>query len=182
MIYPESRGDYYSKHWSETEFNAQLEILYDSEIFLGVTNEGFVRLSLVEKTFEIIKGLFGGTDCSTEQRIQAAWLKFLYYGEAHNFLKDHHLDRLQGRIKYSPLARTSVDFLFQELKHYHNNQSSESESNYLDRLRDAISNYHEKTRFLCVQVYGHVYYVLQYWTQKNYLLSEILPYNYLKKL
>ena len=147
MIYPESRGDYYSKHWSETEFNAQLEILYDSEIFLGVTNEGFVRLSLVEKTFEIIKGLFGGTDCSTEQRIQAAWLKFLYYGEAHNFLKDHHLDRLQGRIKYSPLARTSVDFLFQELKHYHNNQSSESESNYLDRLRDAISNYHEKNSF-----------------------------------
>lgn len=143
MIYPEQRGDYFPKLWSETEFNDQFDLLMDEEAFVVTTARGFTQISLIEKIAQFVKSLFGGTDYSQKQRVQAAWLKFLYYGEAQGFLKKEHLDRLQVRVKYP------LDYFDPAIKKMANeleNRSifSTSHSDYLDHLREIVIDYHSQ--------------------------------------
>lgn len=144
MIYPESRGDFYPRTWSEFEFDAQVEVLADSETYIGVAEEGFARLSLIQKIMQFIKGFFGGTDCSTEERIQAAWLRFVYYGEAHGLLKEEHRNSLRGRINTAHSGSSPSKSFLQEIDHfYYVGNHSESKSDYLGRLRGKVADYHQ---------------------------------------
>lgn len=144
MIYAESRGDFYSRTWSEFEFDAQVEVLTDPETYVGVTEEGFVRLSLIQKIMQFIKGVFGGTDCSTEERIQAAWLKFIYYGEAHGLLKEEHRNSLRGRINATYAGSSPSKSFLQEIDNfYYYGNNSESKSDFLERLRGKVTDYHQ---------------------------------------
>jgi tetratricopeptide (TPR) repeat protein len=142
MIYPEQLADYYSTSWNATEFDDQFEILMDNEAFVAMTTAGFVRLNIIEKIGEIIKGFLGGTDYSQRHRVQAAWLKFLYYGEAHHLLKEGQIERLRHRISY-PYEHfdIAIDQLFKEVSDYHQ-YFNESTSEHLSKLRNIVTDYH----------------------------------------
>lgn len=145
MIYPEQRGDYFSKYWTASEFNAQFNILMDEEAFVAIHEEGFIRLSFLEKIGQIIKGLFGGTDYSQGYRVQAIWLKFLYYGETHGFLTEDHIERLGNRISYPyTYFDPAIEKLFNELKDNNHQLSTELETTHLNNLRDILTDYHRR--------------------------------------
>lgn len=143
MIYPEQRGDFFPKMWNETEFNQQFDLLMDAQSFVATTEKGFIQISLVEKIAQFVKNLFGGTDYSKKQRVQAAWLKFLYYGEAQKFLKKAHIDRLHDRLNY-PIGYfdPAIKKMAFELENRH--LSSTSTSDYLNHLREIVIDYHNK--------------------------------------
>ena len=83
---------------------------------------------------QFIKGFFGGTDCSTEERIQAAWLRFIYYGEAHGLLKEEHRNSLRGRINTAHSGTSPTKNFLQEIDYfYYDGNHSESKSDYLGR-------------------------------------------------
>ncbi len=142
MIYPEQREDCYSKSWSATEFNDQLEILLEEETYVAATDDGFVRLNIIGKIMEIIKGFLCGTNETQHHRIQAAWLKFIYYGEAHGFLEDKQIERLRYRISY-PYEKfdAAIDQLFKAVSDHHQ-YPAESTSDHLSHLRDILTDYH----------------------------------------
>lgn len=142
MIYPEQRGDYCPKSWNATEFDIQFDILTDEEAFAAVAEDGFIRLNLIEKIAEIIKGFFGGTDYSQKQRVQAVWLKFLYYGEAHGFIKEEHIERLGQRMSYpSQSFDPAMGKLFKELSDYRRFADG-NKSEHLQSLRNIVTDYH----------------------------------------
>lgn len=144
MIYPEQQADYLSKTWNSSEFDTQFDLLMDEEAFIATTDQGFVHLSLVEKIMQVVKRFLGGTDHSQDQRVQAAWLKFLYYGEAHELIKEEHIERLQRRITYSstPLD-PNIEKLFKEIQNQHQS-FVESSDDHLSNLRNIITDYHQQ--------------------------------------
>lgn len=145
MIYPEMREDYYPKTWDSAEYDTQLNILLDTSSYLAATEEGFVRLTLLEKIGQVLKGLLGGTNHSAEKRIQAAWLKFLYYGEAQGFLKEKQLQQLLQHVTYSPEPiHPAIKSLFNQIHDYHLNWNKVSESDHFKQLRDIVSDYHRQ--------------------------------------
>lgn len=147
MIYPEQRGDFFPKMWNTAEFDSQFDLLMDDEAFIATTEQGFVQLNLFEKIGQFVKTFFGGTDYSQKQRVQAAWLKFLYYGEAQGFLNDKHIERLRQRIKYPvQCVDPSIDEMFKKLSRYHNAQEY-SCSDHLEDLREIVEAYHQKNAF-----------------------------------
>lgn len=144
MIYAESRGDFYSRTWTEVQFDAQLQIVEDPEAYVAITDEGFIRLSLIERIVEFVKGLFGGIDAASEERIQAASMKFLYYGEAHDFLTHKHLNRLRSRFSLTD-AKSPIRSFVQEMDSFHIYRSEHaSKSEYLGRLRGLVTDYHRR--------------------------------------
>jgi hypothetical protein len=144
MIYPGMRGDYYSKMWNATEYDAQLDILLDQQSYIAVSEEGFARLTLIEKIGQVIKGLFGGTDLTGEHRVQGAWLKFLYYGEVQGFLKEEHMERLRSRIRFSPQRlHPAIEKAFKQIEEYHSQRNRVSESDHFRQLREIVTDYHQ---------------------------------------
>lgn len=144
MIYPESRGDYFTKSWTPHEFKEQFEVAADLKAYVGVTEEGMMRLNIFGKIRELLKGIFGGTNRSTEQRVHAAWMKFLYYGEAQGALSQDQIDRLRSRINYTPLANTPVGQFFHEMQVFHNEPTKKSKSEHLESLRQRIIDFHQR--------------------------------------
>lgn len=144
MIYAEQRGDYFPKTWNKTEFDQQFNLLMNAESFIAITEKGFIQISLLEKIGQFAKSLLGGTDYSQKQRVQGAWLKFLYYGEAQGFLIQEHIDRLQDRISYP------VDYFDPAIKKISNQLTSHrlfsnpSTSDHLKNLREVVIDYHGK--------------------------------------
>jgi|GEM_PF-4414891 len=140
MIYPEQRGDCYPRSWNRAEFDVQFDIYMDKDASIAATTEGFVRLNLIEKICQVIKRILGGTDLSQKERVEAAWLKFLYYGEAHGWITESHLKRLQGRLSEGlcPFNQT-VSALFQE-----RGLSLQDTSEHLRDLREIVVNYHQR--------------------------------------
>ncbi|MBA2368509.1 MAG: hypothetical protein H0V82_05735 [Candidatus Protochlamydia sp.] len=140
--YPQNRPDFYFKVLNETQYNEQLKILTSrpEEFYIGFDeNAGFVRLSLVSKIYETIKGLFGFGDQSDQTRVEAEWLKFLYYGEARGFLTDQRLTTLRGRFYYTNLSvLPSALKLFKKIQKQHHTPSSER----LARMRAVVIDYH----------------------------------------
>ena len=144
MIFAESRGDFYPRSWSQIEFDTQFEILMDPQGYSGVTEEGFVSFSLVDRIIEFIKSFFGGTDHASEERVQAAAIKFLYYGETHHYVTDRHLYRLISLDPSSFLAQGIVKSFVQEMQVHHFQKSAESSSEFYGRLRGLVSDYHAR--------------------------------------
>lgn len=152
MIYPGMRGDYYSKMWNATEYEAQLDILLDQQSYIAVHEEGFARLTLIEKIGQVVKGLFGGTDLTEEHRVQGAWLKFLYYGEVQGFLKEQQLERLRSRIRFSSQRlHPAIENTFKKIEAYHSQRNIAwvAESDHFRQLREIVTDYHQRhTSFL----------------------------------
>ncbi len=143
MIYPEICGDYYSKNWDAEEYESQFEILLDETSYSAAKEEGFVRLSSIEKVQQFFKGCVGLTDYSQTERIQAAALKFLYFGEAHGFLDTNQLNRLQRKINLN-LGPQDPAFnqIFREIQDYRHRNIPLSE--HLNHLRVIVLDYHKR--------------------------------------
>lgn len=143
MIYREQCADYFSKSWNAAEFQNQFNLLMDKEALIGVTKEGFIQLGILEKIGQVLKNFIGGTDNSQKERVQAAWLKFLYYGEAHGYLKDDHIKKLGERISYPyhDQIDPAIKKIFTKLKKHHR-AASETQSEYLKQLREIVVEYH----------------------------------------
>lgn len=144
MIYPEMRGDYYSRAWTANEYQEQLEILLDSHAYIAATPDGFVRLNLLEKIGELFKRILGGTDRTQECRVQAAWLKFLYYGEAQGFLGNDQIHRLQDRIRAAKDLDPAVRRLFREIHNQHISRNKKSTPDHFQHLREMLVDYHQR--------------------------------------
>ena len=141
--------------WSQIEFDTQFEILMDPQGYTGVTEEGFVSFSLVDRIVEFIKSFFGGTDHASEERIQAAAIKFLYYGETHNYVTDRHpLPFDFPRSLFFSGAR-HCGGLSKKCRMHHFQKDTESSSEFYGRLPDSskIIIYTE-TPLLFVLVFG----------------------------
>lgn len=144
MIYREQCADFYSKSWNAEEFQGQFNLLMDKEALLGVSENGIIHLGIFEKIGQILKNFIGGTDYSQRERVQAAWLKFLYYGEAHGLLKEDHIEKLGRRISQAQQNQfdPAIKKLFKKVTDYHKN-SKDSQSNHLKQLREIVVEYHK---------------------------------------
>lgn len=147
MIYPEVKGDYYPKSFSQAEFNQQCAIFQDPQAFVAYTEEGnFVALTLLERIAQIIKGLLGFSDHGNKARVQAAFLRFLYYGEAHGFLTNTQIHHLKQRIQYPSLADQDplIKEIVKQLKTFHEGDEN-SKSHHLGKLREIVMDFHSKS-------------------------------------
>jgi tetratricopeptide (TPR) repeat protein len=145
MIYPETRSDYFTKSLNSTEFETQFDILIDDNFYVAATEEGLVRLSLLEKIGQIFRGLLGGVDNSEEHRLQAAKMKILYYGEAQEFLNHEQRICLRNRACYdSKGLDPTIVRLFKEIGDHPMNCDKEEKSDHLNRLREMIEDYHRR--------------------------------------
>lgn len=142
MIYTSCKEDFYPRSWSKLEIDAQLQLIENKEIYLKVTEEGFCRISLIERIVNFIKGLLGGTDCSKYERIQSLMFKVLYFAEANDLLDQNHLYQLRGRIKYSPLSKSPIAQFFQKIDQFH--IQGHDKSKHLKELRELVTHYHHK--------------------------------------
>ena len=102
-------------------------------------------MSLLEKIGQILKGFLGGTDNAEEHRVQAARMKFLYYGEAHELLNHGQRERLQNRTRYSPQRLDpTIKRLFKEIGDHVVNWNHAEKSGHLKRLREIVTDYHRR--------------------------------------
>lgn len=143
MIYPTMREDYYPKCWSGKEYEQQVDVLLDNTHFLGFTDEEFVSFNLLEKIWQVIKRCLGFTDYTETYRVQAAWMKFLYYGEAQGLLDNDQVGRLSLRIKQinqplDPIFKR----MFEEIEAYHTMPIRLP--THLSLLRQHLSDFHQR--------------------------------------
>lgn len=144
MIYPEQKADYFSKSWNSAEYQKQFDLLMDQEALIGVSEEGFKQLGMFEKIGQILKNFIGGTDSSRKERVQAAWLKFLYYGEAQGLLKYDHIQKIQARIShpYHHQFDPAIKKLFKKIKDSHQ-IASNTQKEHLKQLSEIVVDYHQ---------------------------------------
>ena len=141
MIFPEQRGDFLLKTWNGKEFETQLDILTQDSDYIAVSKNGFIRLNLLQKIWEAVKGFFGGTNLSQHTRVNADALKFLYCGETHGLINDKEMRQLK-KLASSPFkADPAILNLFTELLDYRKS-SSPSRSKHFEKLRDIVTDYH----------------------------------------
>ncbi len=144
MIYPETRADYFPKAWDSAEYEAQFKLFFEDKGYIGFTEHGFIRLNLLQKIGQIFKGLLGGTNSTAEHRVQAAWLRFFYYGEAQGFLRRDQVEQLNRRIQYHPQdVSPALKKLFTQISHRHLNWKNAKESQHLKDLRTIVTQYHQ---------------------------------------
>lgn len=145
MIYPATKEDFYSRQWSELEIKTQLDVLADRDAYVAITEKGFVRINLIQRIAEFVKGLIGGTDRCSEERIQGAWLKFLYYSEAHDLIDEPQLYRLRGRINNSAFSTSPVNHFLSIMEGFYSFQKlNTTKSKYLGRLRGLVTDFHRQ--------------------------------------
>lgn len=143
MIYPTMREDYNIKCWNAKEYADNMNFLLSETHFLGVEEGEFVPLTVLGKIWQVIKGCLGFTDTTQTERVQAAWMKFLYYGEAQGFIDNHSIDRLRTRIEHMPQPLDPLfKNLFEEIEIHHTLRTPLS--SHLDHMRQILSNYHQR--------------------------------------
>ncbi|CUI17850.1 Conserved hypothetical protein [Candidatus Protochlamydia naegleriophila] len=141
FVYVQSRPDFF-RPLQKDEYEQQVARLLTlpAQACIGFSEkEGFIHLSLVDKVIEIVKGLLGFEDKGHSKRVDAEWLKFLYYSEAHGFLTETHLDSLRNRFSFGDqTASPAIRRAFEEMARtrHGNNQDR------LSRLRVILIDFH----------------------------------------
>ncbi len=142
FVYAQSRPDFF-RPLQKDEYEQQVTrlITLPPQGRIGFSErEGFIHLSLVDKIIESVKGLLGFEDKGHSKRVEAEWLKFLYYGEAQGFLSDYQLTSLRDRFSFcnqplSPIIKNA----FEEIARHRRNQTS---TQCLSRLRAILIDFH----------------------------------------
>ncbi|MCE2983650.1 MAG: hypothetical protein LW832_08810 [Parachlamydia sp.] len=97
----------------------------------------------MEKVVETVKGLLGFNDRTDKTRLDAEWMKFIYYGEVRGYLTDAALRKMRERIYYHAHPPSpSVAKLFRKVQRQHLTPVAQR----LAHMQHVITTYHTENQ------------------------------------
>ncbi len=144
MIYPTMREDYYVKCWNAKDYANEMDVLLSEGHFIGSEEGEFTLFTLIGKIWQVIRGYLGFIDATQTERVQATWMKFLYYGEAQSLIDESQMERLRTRINRLPQPLDPLfKNLFKEMEDYHTLRMIAFPA-HLERMRQILHDYHQR--------------------------------------